>query len=205
VTGSPPLSMKFVTLDASYLGDAAATTPPDRRSPQQIRNQQLERLFREHRTRLLRFLKIRLGSESDALDALQIVFIRLLQRSTSLHEENLTSLLYVCARNVAIDLFRQRRRFAMDTLTDMEAAEVADHHPGPDAQAQDREQLELLLTLVKELPTKCASAFVSYKLHELEYHDIAQQMGVTESMVRKYVIKAVAHCAARFEQLKGRG
>lgn len=195
--------MKLVTL-ASYLNDATASPPPtDRRSPQQIRNQQLESLFREHRTRLLRFLKIRLGSESDALDALQIVFFRLLQRSTSLHEENLTSLLYVCARNVAIDLVRQRRRLAMDTLEDMEETEVADHRPGPDVQAQDSEQLELLLSLIKELSPKCRSAFVSYKLYELEYHDIARRMGVTESMVRKYVIKAVAHCAARFEQLKG--
>lgn len=192
--------MKLVTLDASYPGDATATPPPDRRSPLQVRNQQLERLFRDNQTRLLRFLKIRLGSESDALDALQIVFFRLLQRSASLHEENLTSLLYVSARNVAIDLFRQRRRFAMDTLED---TEVADQRPGPDAQAQDREQLELLLALTKELSPKCRNAFVSYKLHELEYRDIAQRMGVTESMVRKYVIKALAHCAARFEQLKG--
>lgn len=195
--------MKLVTLEASYLNDATATPSTDRRSPLQIRNQQLESLFREHRTRLLRFLKIRLGSESDALDAMQIVFFRLLQRSASLHEENLTSLLYVCARNVAVDLFRQRRRFTMDTLEDMEDTEVADHRPGPERQAQDREQLELLLALTKELSPKCRSAFVSYKLHEMEYHDIAQRMGITESMVRKYVIKAVAHCAARFEQLKG--
>jgi len=37
----------------------------------------------------------------------------------------------------------------------------------------------------------------------MEYADIARRMGVTESMVRKYVIKAVAYCAARLERMEG--
>src|SRR6185295_16860476 len=74
---------------------------PHRTSGAPVR-EQLETLFREHRADLVRFLKIRLGCEADANDAVQIVFTRLLQRVDSLQDDNLVSLLYVSARNVAI-------------------------------------------------------------------------------------------------------
>lgn len=161
----------------------------------------LERLFREHESALLRFLQIRLGSAADASDCLQIVFTRLLERSGSLKDENLTSLLYVCARNVATDELR-RRQYA-GARSDIEGVEIADEAPSPDQHAQATQSFALLMSLLDELPPKCRSAFVSYKLEGLEYRDIALRMGITESMVRKYVIKAVAYCAARFEELQG--
>jgi RNA polymerase sigma-70 factor (ECF subfamily) len=164
---------------------------------------QLEALFREHRSDLLRFLKIRLGSEADANDALQIVFTRLLQRADSLQDDNLVALLYVSARNVAIDLIRERRHAPVDTSARLETIDLPDEQPGPDRHVQGQQRLKLLMSLVNELPRRCRGAFISYKLEQMEYADIARRMGVTESMVRKYVIKAVAYCAARFERMEG--
>jgi RNA polymerase sigma-70 factor (ECF subfamily) len=161
----------------------------------------LEALFREHDSNLLRFLQIRLGSAADASDCLQIVFTRLLERSDSLRDENLVSLLYVCARNAATDELRRRQHNKAGA--DTERMEIADGAPSPDRQAQGAQEVSLLMSLLDELPPKCRSAFMSYKLEGLEYRDIALRMGVTESMVRKYVIKAVAYCAARFEELQG--
>jgi RNA polymerase sigma factor (sigma-70 family) len=161
----------------------------------------LEALFREHESDLLRFLQIRLGSSADASDCLQIVFTRLLERSDALKDENLVSLLYVCARNVATDELRRRQHTEADAET--EGMEIADEAPSLDRQAQATQEVTLLMSLLEELPPKCRTAFVSYKLEGLEYRDIALRMGVTESMVRKYVIKAVAYCAARFEELQG--
>jgi len=165
--------------------------------------EQLEALFREHRGDLLRFLKIRLGCEADASDALQIVFTRLLQRADSLQDDNLVALLYVSARNVAIDLIRERQHVPVDDSARLEAIDLPDEQPGPDRHAQGQQRLKLLLSLVNELPRRCRGAFISYKLEQMEYAEIARSMGVTESMVRKYVIKAVAYCAARFERMEG--
>jgi len=164
---------------------------------------QLEALFREHQGNLLRFLKIRLGSEADASDALQIVFTRLLQRADSLQDDNLVSLLYVSARNVAIDLIRERRHAGVNDSARIETTELPDEQPGPDRHAQGQQRLKLLMSLVNELPRRCRGAFISYKLEHMEYADIARRMGVTESMVRKYVIKAVAYCAVRLERMEG--
>jgi RNA polymerase sigma-70 factor (ECF subfamily) len=182
-------------------GVVVALSP--RRAPGPPVRSQLEALFREHRGDLLRFLKIRLGCEADANDALQIVFTRLLQRADSLEDDNLVSLLYVSARNVAIDLIRERRHAAVDAAAPIDAIDVPDERPGPDRHAQGQQRLKLLMSLTNELPRRCRSAFISYKLEQMEYADIARRMGVTESMVRKYVIKAVAYCAARFERMEG--
>lgn len=181
---------------------ASVVALADRRGRDSVRAR-LDGLFREHHANLLRFLTIRLGSVADARDCLQIVFARLLERSSSLADDNLAALLYVCARNVATDELRRRQYSDAHTGSQAEAAHVSDRAPSPDQHAQASQELALLMSLLDELPPKCRTAFVSYKLEGLEYCDIAARMGITESMVRKYVIKAVAYCAARFEELQG--
>ena len=178
-----------------------------RRAARAPMHARLEALFLEHEAKLLRFLTVRIGSVPDARDCLQIVFARLLERDAGLTDENLVSLLYVCARNVATDELRRRRHTGAyvdaEGGSQIEGMEIADQSPSLDRQTQAAQELKLLLSLLEELPPKCRSAFVSYKLEGLEYRDIALRMGITESMVRKYVIKAVAYCAGRFEELQG--
>ncbi len=184
-------------------GAAAVVALADRRARRGPVHARLDSLFRAHHANLLRFLTIRLGSVADARDCLQIVFARLLERSDSLADDNLASLLYVCARNAATDELRRRKHSEAHTASEAEAAQVSDQGPSPDRQAQAAQELTLLISLLDELPPKCRTAFVSYKLDGQEYREIAARMGITESMVRKYVIKAVAYCAARFEELQG--
>ncbi|NLG74928.1 MAG: RNA polymerase sigma factor [Xanthomonadaceae bacterium] len=184
-------------------GAATVVALDERRAQRECVHARLEALFREHQASLLRFLTIRLGSVADARDCLQLVFARLLERSASLADENLASLLYICARNAATDELRRRKHSEAYTRPQDEGAQISDQAPSPDRQAQASQELTLLLSLLDELPPKCRAAFVSYKLEGLEYREIAARMGITESMVRKYVIKAVAYCAARFEELQG--
>lgn len=188
----------------THTEEASVVVPlADRRVARPAAYARFDALFREHEASLLRFLVIRLGSEADARDALQVVFTRLLARCETLRDENLVSLLYVCARNVALDELKRRRHCDAHLAAETEGADVADQDPGPERRVQAGQELRLLLALLDELPPKCRTAFVSYKLEGLEYCDIAERMGITESMVRKYVIKAVAYCATRFEELEG--
>ena len=185
------------------IGATTVVALDERRAQRDPVHARLEALFREHQANLLRFLTIRLGSVADARDCLQLVFARLLERSDSLADDNLASLLYVCARNAATDELRRRKHSETYAGSQDEGAQISDQAPSPDRQAQASQELTLLLSLLDELPPKCRKAFVSYKLEGLEYREIAAKMGITESMVRKYVIKAVAYCAARFEELQG--
>lgn len=167
----------------------------------------LETVFREQQGRLLQFLRIRLRSEVEAQDLAQLTFLRLWKRRDSLNNENLEALIFVTARNLAFDHLRQRTRKGRTSLDAGgewdEAATIEDQAAGAERVLSAKQDLALVAKLVDELPAKCRSAFVSYHFHHQSYLQIADQLGVTESMARKYVLKAVAHCAIRFEQLEG--
>ena len=51
-----------------------------------------------------------------------------------------------------------------------------------------------------ELPTKCRQAFVMHRQNNLSYPVIAQQLGVSTSMVEKYIIQALKHFRNKLEQ-----
>lgn len=167
--------------------------------PQDDMGERLRELFREHRGPLIRFLQLRLGSESDAQDAAQDTIFRLYQRRHTLHDQELRGLLYVTARNIAIDRLRDRRRSPVHFGEEAEsfASTMVDDTACPERVLAAREALASLRGFLRELPIKCEQAFIAYKFEELEYRQIAERMGLTESMVRKYVLRALAHCAAR--------
>jgi RNA polymerase sigma-70 factor (ECF subfamily) len=165
----------------------------------------LREVFRQHRAGLVRFLRARLGTEADAQDVAQDAIFRLYQRRTTLDDKDLRALLYVTARNIATDRLRERRRspvsFDIDATVAIE--QLIDEAASPERILLGKERVALLRALLKELPPKCEQAFVNYKFDGLEYAEIAARMAVSESMVRKYVLRALAHCAARFAGLEG--
>jgi RNA polymerase sigma factor (sigma-70 family) len=180
---------------------------PDRMQDRDTVAFNLEQVFCECRPRLIRFLKMRLGSESDAEDAAQLTFLRLWQRHFSLSGESLLALIFVTARNIATDIVRERRRRGLSTSVPSTAScdidEIRDECVSPSRSAEAQQYLDLIPRLLDELPPKCKSVFLAYKFQGLSYSEISAGMGVTESMVRKYVIKALAHCSARFDRLEG--
>lgn len=163
----------------------------------------LERIFRNKRATLVQYLQLRLGSASDAQDIAQAAFLRLWQRRGQLHDDNLEALLFVTARNIANDLLRSRtrQRNLWQDVSDGAAGE-ADTVDAPDRILSARHNLALISALLAELPEKCRLAFVRYKFDGREYREIAEEMQVTESMVRKHVLRAVAYCAARFSEME---
>src|SRR6202012_427486 len=81
---------------------------PDRAQDLEPVSDRLVRVFDECTPRLIRFLTIRLGSRAEAEDAAQAAFLRIWQRRVSLTGENLVSLIFVTARNIATDVIRER-------------------------------------------------------------------------------------------------
>lgn len=167
--------------------------------PHDDMGERLRELFREHRSQLIRFLQLRLGSESDAQDAAQDTIFRLFQRRHTLRDQELRGLLYVTARNIAIDRLRDRQRSPVHFSDEIDAfaSVMVDDTACPERVLAAREALASIGGFLRELPSKCEQAFIAYKFEELEYRQIAERMGLTESMVRKYVLRALAHCAAR--------
>ena len=168
---------------------------------------QLGQIFRSSREQLVRFLILQTGSGAEAEDIAQTAYVKLFSKADQLSDANLRSLLFITARNLALDLRRQSRRrdrVVQDLAGDAgPAGQIASLDPGAERSMIAREHVQIIGDLIAELPPKCRRAFVAYKFEERDYCDIAQEMGVSESMVRKYVIRAISHCASRFEELEG--
>ena len=166
----------------------------------------VELAYRQNEARLLQFLRIRLKSDAEAEDAAQQTFLRLWQRRDTISTENLTALLFVTARNIACDRLRYRRRSEARHVPNEDGWALAEAVANPEANAERmliaRHDVALVTRLIQELPEKCRSAFVGYHFHFEAYNQIAARLGVTESMVRKYVQKAVSYCASRFDELE---
>lgn len=159
----------------------------------------LRELFRVDWTRLVRFLHARLGSEAEAQDVAQDAIFRLYQRRGELLDRDLRALLFVTARNIATDRLRARQRAPVRPHGDASVDSWVDEAASPERIVAAQQQLMRLRQLLKEVPPRCEQAFVSYKFEGLEYREIAVKMAVTESMVRKYVLRALHYCATHLE------
>lgn len=167
----------------------------------------LGQIYRSSREQLVRFLMLQTGSAVEAEDIAQTAYVKLFSKAEELSDANLRSLLFITARNLALDLRRQRSRrdkVVRDFGGDAEPiGQIASLDPDAERSMIAREHVQMIGDLIAELPPKCRYAFVAYKFEERDYRDIAMEMGVSESMVRKYVIRAISHCASRFEELEG--
>lgn len=157
----------------------------------------VERLFREHNEALIRFLMARLRSYQDAREVAQEAYVRVLSLDEPGAVSYLRAFLFKTAANLATD--RQRR-----AATHLRATELPLFHEFADARTPERrvadqQTVQRLERLVAAMPAKCREAFVRYQFDGLELPEIAQQMGMTERMVRKYVVRALLHCRTQLD------
>lgn len=153
----------------------------------------VEQLFREHNEALVRFLSLRLGSHQEAKDVAQEAYVRIL----SLHEPGaisfLRAFLFKTAANIAVDRVRsQRRRFHFSSARLFEEL-----RPGPSSPEQllgGVQELAVVQRLLGELPPKCRRALLLHRVSGLSTDDIAAQMGLSERMIRHYIMNGVAYC-----------
>ena len=66
--------------------------------------------------------------------------------------------------------------------------------PSPEAQALILETLTELDALLDRLPSRVRQAFLLAQLEGLTYAVIAERLGVSERMVKKYMAQAMLHC-----------
>ena len=157
------------------------------------RAQRVERLFREHNEALVRFLSLRLRSRHAAREVAQEAYVRLLSLDRPPGTSGyLQSLLFKTAANLAIDRLRREERFFRVVDAPM-FQEFADNRT-PERRAAAAQTIQRLEKLVAALPRKCRQAFLLNRIDGLDFPAIAREMGLSERMVRTYVVRALLHC-----------
>jgi len=126
--------------------------------------------------RCLRVLK----SEAHAEDAMQDVFVRVLDRAEGLEEGGLSSLFFRMATQVSLNRLRGQRR-RPETQDDLLLRSIADHAAHVDAGFSRT----LLRALFAQEAPDAATMAVLHFVDGMTFEEVAREVGMSVSGVRK--------------------
>lgn len=150
----------------------------------------------EHHLWLVRFLTGRLGNIDDAKDISQDTFIRVIGASISLPKVcESKAYLATIANRLIIDKARRKK---------LEQAYIQLHThdditPTIEEMHINIEQLERVASLLEGLADKPRKAFLMARIDGLSYKEIALELGVSVSMIKKYIGQSLLHCLTHFD------
>lgn len=153
---------------------------------------------------LKRRLTRRLGSSDAAADAIQDTWVRLARTEAVGQIDNPPRYLLRMLVNSARDRLMVEQRYLTSSQIDA-MVDMPDERPGPSAVAEHRSELELVKTLLRELPARQRQILIAARLDGLPRAEIARRMGVSLSLVEKELKQAHEYCLARYTRLNRRG
>ena len=149
-------------------------------------------LFSEHQPWLLQRLSYRLRNRADAEDLASETFLRVITRPQADALEAPRAYLATVAKRLLINLWH--RRELEQAYLDAIAALPQAVSPSPEERALLVESLEAIAHALDAQPDKARQAFLMSQLDGLTYAQMAQQLGVSASMVRRYMARCWEAC-----------
>ena len=141
-----------------------------------------ERLYRDNRERVLRFLLHLTGDVELARDLVQETFARYLSRYGRDSEQ--AGLLFTIARNAGLDALRRRRT---STLPERE---TADPRRDPEHQLIDRQELDRVLAAIRRLDDTDRQLVAFLATGTFSYREIGRLLDLSETNVKVRVHRA---------------
>ena len=182
--------------DVARSGQAAgrwgyAVAQSDRRSGDAL----VERLATEHYDDLVRYISRRVRSAADARDVAQEAYVRLLrlERKDLIREPR--SYLFRIAANVLYE-FQLKQRADQAGLQRWHAESDAAQGSATDPQIELLALRRVMESTLAQLSPKCRAVLILHRRDGLTYQEIAEEIGISASMVKKYLIEGLRRCRA---------
>jgi RNA polymerase sigma-70 factor (ECF subfamily) len=162
-----------------------------------------DELLRRHRVPLVNYFSRLVRDRTLAEDLAQEAFLRVYQaRHRYEPEAKFTTWLYRIATNLALNALRDRKTTqapaeAGDEKAESPASGIADSRPTAEEQMILSDRERLVREAVEALPQNQRAAVVLHKYQEVDYRQIGQILGVSESAVKSLLFRA-------YENLRGR-
>lgn len=159
---------------------------------------QTKALYISHNDWLVGWLRQRVGCVETAADLAQDTFVRLLNKPRPVKyvkqgDTRARAYLGTIARGLCIDHWR--RRDVEQAWLEALAANPEAVEPSPEQRLLVIEALLAFNAMLRQLPQQVADAFIMSQVEGLTYKEIATQLKVSERTVKKYMARAVLHCA----------
>lgn len=164
-------------------------------------------LLERHRGPVIHFLFRMVQNQPVAEELAQEVFLRVYKSRESYEPTaKFTTWLYRIATHLALNWIRDRKGERSQESLDQEmpdgtARQVADAGPSVEQRMLKEVKLRQVRQAVEALPEKQRAAVLMHKYQELEYSQIAQSLGCSESAVKSLLFRAYETLRSRLSDL----
>jgi len=162
-------------------------------------------LFRRYERELNALAFRRLRDREAAADAVQEGFERFLRwtrrRDGGKEAVNPRSLLWAIVGNLTLDLLRRQGRSAIRPLAESDL-DVADPAPSALHTLEAREQYAIVKATLDALSPRQRRALLMNRLEGRTHAEISARLGVSKSMVSKYIMGALELCLLKLDALR---
>ena len=164
-------------------------------------------LLEKHRSSVVHFLYRMIQNHAVAEELAQEVFLRVYRsRSTYEPTAKFTTWLFRIATHLALNSLRDgKNERSQERLDDdsngMPARQVSDRRPSIEQSMVFQAKLEEIRRAISALPQKQRAAVLMHKYEELEYSQIANVLGCSESAVKSLLFRAYETLRARLAHM----
>lgn len=169
------------------------------------RAETLDRLYRECRQDLCRFIRKRFGAgPPEPEEVAQVAFERITKLDSLDEINNLRSFLFTTAANAALDL--RRRAATQATLyRDFSYHNFNSSEISPEDVLESEQRLETLKAALANMPTQRRRIFLLIRAEGLSVAETAERFGMSEAAVYKHISRAMQDCLTALELSRGYG
>lgn len=157
----------------------------------------LAKLATEVEEDLLVYFRRRLKNDVQAQEYKQETLLRFTKGGYNPLSSDARAILFGIARHLIADYLRQLRKDQALGLWDSNIGQdalddVASHEPTPDRVAQSQQELARVMSVIDTLPKRPRQVFFLCRMRGMTHRQIADQLGISKSMVEKHMMDATA-------------
>ncbi|MBV9299016.1 MAG: sigma-70 family RNA polymerase sigma factor [Verrucomicrobia bacterium] len=156
-------------------------------------------LVETHQARVIGTINKMLGSDAEAEDLAQQVFIRVWKSAPRYQPTaKFTTWLFRITRNLVFNELRRKRHFADQSEERAEPIERAEREP--DRVLLEGELQRAIQEAINQLPESQRIAIILRRFEEMPYEEIAKVMGTSVAAVKSILFRARAELRERLEK-----
>ncbi len=159
-------------------------------------NNQLLQVLMSNYAELLSFIRTRFGDKQFAQEVMQETCLHVLEKKQTSLDQVISplALLKTISLQLAIDLYRRSKRVDEYFDKDINLLELDDHYQlltGPELSIAQYQFEEKIMAAIQALPPVCQDVFILMQFYHMSQVEIAEQMGISRSMVVKHLARAL--------------